>query len=134
MAAWTRAADPTRPIHYDRDPTLEVNDFFSCMYTSTEDCVRLIEARETVMWNKTPYPPEITRDKPIILCEYAHAMGNGPGGFKEYWDLFWKHDRLQGGFVWDWMDQGIRRTTGDGREYFARRRPRVFRLRRRLRR
>jgi beta-galactosidase/beta-glucuronidase len=119
MAAWTRAADPTRPIHYDRDPTLEVNDFFSCMYSSTEDCVRLIEARETVTWHGTEYPPEITRDKPIVLCEYAHAMGNGPGGFKEYWDLFWKHDRLQGGFVWDWMDQGIRRTTGDGREYFA---------------
>jgi beta-galactosidase/beta-glucuronidase len=119
MAAWAREADPTRPIHYERDSALTTTDFFSSMYTSAEDCVRLAEAKETVTRHGHEFPPELTRDKPIILCEYAHAMGNGPGGFKEYWDAFWAHDRLQGGFVWDWMDQGIRQTTDDGREYFA---------------
>jgi len=65
-------------------------------------------------------------DHPVILCEYAHAMGNGPGNLREYWDAFYEHDRLQGGFVWDWLDQGLRQTTADGEG--------VVRLRRRLRR
>jgi beta-galactosidase/beta-glucuronidase len=57
--------------------------------------------------------------KPIVLCEYAHAMGNGPGGFKEYWEAFYRYRRLQGGCVWEWIDHGIPKRTRDGVEYFA---------------
>ena len=105
MAEWTRQADPTRPIHYERDTKAEVADFFGPMYTSVP---RLIELAEEEGWTK-----------PIILCEYAHAMGNGPGSFKEYWEAFYKYPRLQGGFVWDFVDQGLRVKNPDGTEGFA---------------
>ncbi len=58
-------------------------------------------------------------EMPFILCEYAHAMGNGPGGLLEYWDAIYKYPRLQGGFIWEWIDHGIRTHTPDGVEYFA---------------
>ena len=58
------------------------------------------------------------RALPFILCEYAHAMGNGPGGLAEYQELFERHPRCQGGFVWEWIDHGIRADAG-GREYFS---------------
>lgn len=105
MAKWTREADPTRPIHYEQDREAEVADFFGPMYTHIP---RLIELGEEENW-----------EKPYILCEYAHAMGNGPGSFKEYWEAFYKYRRLQGGFVWDFVDQGIRRRNPDGTEGFA---------------
>ena len=94
MARWTREADPTRLIHYERDLDGEVVDVLSRMYFPIDELAKVGRARQA--------------DKPFILCEYAHAMGNGPGNLKEYWDVFYKHKRLQGGFVWDWMDQGIR--------------------------
>jgi beta-galactosidase/evolved beta-galactosidase subunit alpha len=119
MADWIRRRDPGRPVHYDRDYGLTVNDFFSSMYTPVEQCIQLGEGTDTVHLRDHEFPPELYRTKPVILCEYAHAMGNGPGGLKEYWDAFWKYDRLQGGFVWDWLDQGIRHRTPEGREYFA---------------
>ena len=59
------------------------------------------------------------RDKPFFLCEYAHAMGNGPGGLRDYWDAIRQHDRLIGGCVWEWLDHGIRTTAPDGSSYYA---------------
>lgn len=100
MAKWVREADPTRPIHYEPDRQAEVADFFGPMYTHIP---RLVELGEEPEWNK-----------PVILCEYAHAMGNGPGSLKEYWETFYKYRRLQGGFVWDWVDQGLLRVNPDG--------------------
>ena len=105
IAAWTRKADPTRPIHYEGDRTQEVADIVGPMYTPVDGVIALAE--------ESPYT------KPVILCEYAHAMGNGPGGFKEYWDAFYKYPRLQGGFVWDWVDQGLRQQTASGTWRFA---------------
>ncbi len=105
MAARARVADPTRPLHYEGDREAEVTDVVSQMYTHVDDCVRQARRRG---WTR-----------PLILCEYAHAMGNGPGGLKAYWDAFYRHRRLQGGFVWEWMDHGVRRRTEDGRAYFA---------------
>ncbi len=105
MAARARALDPTRPIHYQGDQKAKVADVMSQMYTPIE---KLIE-----------YAKEPDATKPFILCEYGHAMGNGPGGLKEYQEAFYAHRRLQGGFIWEWMDHGIRRKTPDGREYFA---------------
>jgi beta-galactosidase/evolved beta-galactosidase subunit alpha len=118
MAEWIRDRDPTRPIHYDRDYDLEVNDFFSLMYTPVEVVEQFRDDVEVEIRGRT-FTPELVADKPLLLCEYAHAMGNGPGGLKEYWDLFWSSDRLAGGCVWDWVDQGIRQRTADGREWFA---------------
>ncbi|QTN00750.1 DUF4981 domain-containing protein [Sediminibacillus dalangtanensis] len=119
MADWARGYDSTRLIHYEgecraitrsesnydpkRDP--EASDVFTTMYTAVEVMDALGQRNDL--------------KKPHILCEYAHAMGNGPGGLKEYWETFYKHDRLQGGFVWEWLDHGIRQVTEDGEEYFA---------------
>ena len=105
MAKWTKAKDPTRFIHYEPDRNQEVVDIVGPMYASV---LRTVE-----------YAEEDNYDKPVILCEYAHAMGNGPGGFSDYWDVFYKYERLQGGFVWDWIDQGLKQTTADGQQYFA---------------
>lgn len=105
MAALCRKLDPTRLIHYEGDFEAKVTDVVSTMYTPLEKLIELA-VKEDIQ-------------KPHILCEYAHAMGNGPGGLKEYWDAFYRHKRLQGGFVWEWMDHGIRRRTEDGGEYFA---------------
>ncbi len=105
MADWIHAYDPTRPVFYDSADHEPYIDIVSKMYPSLE---RLIELAER---------PGETR--PFIMCEYAHAMGNSPGNLKEYWDLIAKYPRLRGGFIWDWVDQGLRRTTEDGAEWFA---------------
>ncbi len=105
MAEWTRKADPTRPIHYEGDRNQEVADIVGPMYTPVDKVIELGQADSYT--------------KPVILCEYAHAMGNGPGGLKEYWEAFYKYPRLQGGFVWDWVDQGLRQRTDRGTERFA---------------
>jgi beta-galactosidase/evolved beta-galactosidase subunit alpha len=105
MASWCKNKDATRLIHYEGDINASAVDVVSTMYSSVE---KLIE-----------YGKKTDTKKPHILCEYAHAMGNGPGGLKEYWDTFYKYNRLQGGFVWEWVDHGIRRYTDTGEEYFA---------------
>lgn len=105
MYEWTRKADPTRLVHYEGDREAETADVYSSMYTAIENLKELGKKEEL--------------NKPHILCEYAHAMGNGPGSLKEYWETFYAYRRLQGGFVWEWCDHGIRRYTEDGQEYFA---------------
>ena len=105
MAAKARELDPGRPIHYDRDQEMKVADAYTSMYTPV---ARLVELAQ-----------EPDAEKPVFLCEYCHAMGNGPGALKDYWEVFFKYPRLQGGCVWDWVDQGIRQYTEDGREWFA---------------
>ncbi|MFN2285065.1 MAG: glycoside hydrolase family 2 TIM barrel-domain containing protein, partial [Anaerolineae bacterium] len=105
MAKWIHGHDPTRPVFYDSADHEPYVDIVSKMYPSLE---RLIELAER---------PGETR--PFIMCEYAHAMGNSPGNLKEYWDLIAQYPRVRGGFVWDWVDQGLRRTTQDGVEWFA---------------
>ncbi|WP_242773529.1 beta-galactosidase subunit alpha [Brevibacillus parabrevis] len=105
MAAWCRQADPTRLIHYEEDREAEVCDVFSTMYSSVEKMMQHGENEQL--------------QKPHIMCEYAHAMGNGPGGLRDYANVFDKYQRLQGGFVWEWIDHGLCQWTEDGREYFA---------------
>ncbi|MGP6139880.1 glycoside hydrolase family 2 TIM barrel-domain containing protein [Jeotgalibaca sp. A127] len=118
MYDWAKKRDDTRLIHYEgetRDILTRTNndpqeenvaaDMFSTMYSSVELMDELGQRTEF--------------KQPHILCEYAHAMGNGPGGFKEYMEVFRKHPRLQGGFVWEWMDHGIRKHTETGESYFA---------------
>jgi beta-galactosidase len=105
MYAAMKAIDPTRPIHYESRnppyaPTLSSYDVISTMYPSVDHILELM--------NKDP-------KRPVIVCEYAHAMGNGLGNFNEYWDAYRKHQRLQGGFIWDWVDQALRHPGPDGR-------------------
>ncbi|WP_337589409.1 glycoside hydrolase family 2 TIM barrel-domain containing protein [Paenibacillus contaminans] len=97
--------DPTRLVHNEGDREAVAADVYSTMYTDVGKLNELGRMKGM--------------KKPHILCEYAHAMGNGPGGLKEYWETFYAHKRLQGGFVWEWLDHGICRKTAEGVEYFA---------------
>ncbi|SHF81022.1 beta-galactosidase [Caldanaerobius fijiensis DSM 17918] len=105
MAEWIRTVDTTRPIHYEGAFDSPVMDIVSVMYPRVD---YLIEQGE-----------KINDPRPFFMCEYAHAMGNGPGNLKEYWDAIYKYPRLLGGCVWEWVDHGIRQKTESGEEWFA---------------
>lgn len=105
MSKWIKKRDNTRLVHYEEDREGKAVDVMSTMYSNHEKMIGFGEMKDM--------------DKPHILCEYAHAMGNGPGGLKEYWDIFYKYPRLQGGFVWEWADHGLRQFTQDNKEYFV---------------
>jgi beta-galactosidase len=92
MAEWTRERDPSRPIHYEGDHDCAYVDVRSEMYAAHRETREISE--ETAI--------------PFVQCEYAHAMGNGPGGLAEYVALFDAHPRCAGGFVWEWIDHGLR--------------------------
>ncbi|GLY30324.1 glycoside hydrolase family 2 TIM barrel-domain containing protein [Kineosporia sp. NBRC 101731] len=119
MAAWTRAFDPSRLIHYEGDWSSAYVDVYSRMYASFEE-VRQIGEEVLV-----PAPFDATaaqihrRSLPFIQCEYAHAMGNGPGGLQEYEELFDRYPRLAGGFIWEWIEHGLAVTGPDGRRGYA---------------
>lgn len=126
-AAWLRAWDPSRPVHYEshiseqsmadqvarRRPDLaEImtttggeSDVVAPMYPSVDDIVG--------------WATRFTPTKPLIMCEYIHAMGNSCGGLSDYWDAIRSHDGLQGGFVWDWVDQALVQAMPDGTERLA---------------
>lgn len=91
MYDWIKSYDDTRPVHYEGDTDCQTVDLYSRMYASVDDIIAF--ATKDDEWTK-----------PLILCEYVHAMGNGPGAVKEYIDAFYKYPRLQGGFVWEWAN------------------------------
>ncbi|WP_405063763.1 DUF4981 domain-containing protein [Kribbella sp. NBC_01505] len=101
-----KAIDPSRPVHYERDTEAEFVDIYSRMYTDPAGCAEI------------GADPASYRGLPFILCEYGHAMGNGPGGLLDYREVFEKYPRCQGGFIWEFIDHGLR-TTIDGREVYA---------------
>ena len=119
MAAAARAIDPTRPIHYEQDVSLETVDLFSRMYTDVPTVERIGQGAEDLTFWDGATPAERYSRRPFVLCEYAHAMGNGPGNLKEYWDVIWRYPRLCGGFIWEWVDHGIPQRDASGAEYFA---------------
>ncbi|MGN0201698.1 MAG: glycoside hydrolase family 2 TIM barrel-domain containing protein [Candidatus Cryptobacteroides sp.] len=96
---WIKSADPSRPVQYERADKDWNSDLMTPMYASPQWC-------ENYCLNNPP--------KPLIQCEYAHAMGNSMGNFKEYWDLVRKYPSYQGGFIWDFMDQAIRKASDEG--------------------
>lgn len=108
MAEKSRKLDSTRLIHYEGDRETEIADVYSTMYTWLENSQSTHLMENIIKESK----------KPHILCEYCHAMGNGPGNLKEYQDLFYKYDKLQGGFVWEWIDHGIQSKDPDGKIYY----------------
>ncbi|MFD5625778.1 glycoside hydrolase family 2 TIM barrel-domain containing protein [Streptomyces sp. NPDC127072] len=120
MSTWVHARDTGRPVHYEGDYTGEYTDIYSRMYASVPETERIgSDSSRTALLNCTPAQSARQRAKPFLLCEYAHAMGNGPGGFDQYEALARRYPRLHGGFVWEWRDHGILATTPDGTPYYA---------------
>lgn len=100
-----KSIDRSRPIHYEGDFEAETVDLYSQMYPKIDDIIEFAQQ------------PNFT--KPLVLCEFVHAMGNGPGNIKEYIDAFYKYPRLQGGWVWEWSNHGLKTTNSNGDEYYA---------------
>lgn len=97
-SAWIHQRDPSRPVHYERAERAAHVDIFSPMYDTPDGCLSYCRSEE-----KKP----LDQQRPLIECEYNHAMGNSSGNLSDYWELFRKERLLQGGFIWDWKDQGI---------------------------
>ncbi len=108
MAEAARQLDPSRPLHYEGDYDLQCADMYSRMYAPVEEVAELAVLSEDEYCRKYQRKGRGYTEKPFVLCEYAHAMGNGPGGLKEYWQTMFKHDCMMGAFVWEWCDHGIR--------------------------
>lgn len=109
MAEAAREIDSTRLIHYEGDSKAEVTDVYSTMYTWIENQPKGRKTMNDII--------ELS-EKPHVHCEYGHAMGNGPGGLKEYQELIYAHDHLQGGFIWEWFDHGIETVGENGEVYY----------------
>ncbi|MDQ0584186.1 glycoside hydrolase family 2 TIM barrel-domain containing protein [Streptomyces rishiriensis] len=100
MAEWIRDRDDSRLLHYEGDVDCRDTDVYSRMYAFHDEVERIGKGLDGGTRKR--------RRLPFILCEYAHAMGNGPGGLADYQRIFEAHDRLQGAFVWEWIDHGIK--------------------------
>ncbi|KAK3897757.1 glycoside hydrolase, partial [Staphylotrichum tortipilum] len=111
MYEYAKEFDPGRPVHYEGDPHAESADMYSYMYPAVD---RLIQLTLT-----EGVKPDGSFEKPVILCEYAHAMGNGPGWLEEYEEAFRTYPRLQGGFIWEWANHGLWKEDPDGKSYYA---------------
>ena len=105
MANWIRGRDPSRLIHYHPADDAPIIDILGPMYPTVARIVAMAQ--------------DDSETRPIVMCEYAHSMGNSTGNLQEYWQATEDYPRIQGGFIWDWVDQGIRQVTPEGVEYFA---------------
>lgn len=101
---WMKKRDVTRLVQFEQAGEEANTDIVAPMYARTHDLEKYAK-------NNT--------ERPYIMCEYAHAMGNSVGNFKDYWDVIRKYPILQGGFIWDWVDQGLVKTSESGEEYWA---------------
>lgn len=119
MYQWTKRTDPSRPVQYEGGGSnTAATDIICPMYARThQDLPRAHGENTKYALNRWVGMPG--ENRPIILCEYAHAMGNSLGNFGDYWDIFREHPRLQGGFIWDWVDQGLSRHSDAGEHYWA---------------
>ena len=131
MAGWIRQYDPSRPLHYEGaiwgwDPTAALQHIAAVgglkaggapgAMASDIVCPMYPPIENIVAWAKADDPAD---RRPMILCEYSHAMGNSNGSLSDYWDAFESHHGLQGGFIWEWVDHGIAQVTADGRPFMA---------------
>ncbi len=119
MAEWVQARDTGRPVHYEGDHAGDYTDVYSRMYPSVAEVASIGSDSTMLLLNASGAQSARQRTKPFLLCEYVHAMGNGPGGIDVYEDLVDRFPRLHGGFVWEWRDHGIRTSTPDGVEFFG---------------
>jgi len=104
-SAWIKKRDPSRPVQYERAGTRPHTDIVCPMYRTIH--------------HLQEYLRKGLDGRPLIMCEYAHAMGNSVGNLQNYWDFFDQHKELQGGFIWDWVDQGLLKRTEEGEEFWA---------------
>lgn len=107
MYEFLKEHDHTRPVHYEQDYSAETVDMYSRMYPQVSLITEMAknECRQ--------------KNKPLVLCEFVHAMGTGPGNIKEYVDAFYEYPQLQGGWVWEWANHGLLTKTKDGRPYYG---------------
>ncbi len=120
MSSWVHARDATRPVHYEGDYVGAYTDVYSRMYAPVPELDSIgAEDGRGLLLGCGPAESARQRAKPFILCEYVHAMGNGPGAIDQYESMFDKYPRLHGGFVWEWRDHGIQTRTAEGVEYFG---------------
>lgn len=117
MARYTHDRDPGRLLMYEGDWESRYVDVYSRMYASPDEVVAIVTGTDEPLAD--PVAHAHRRSLPFVLCEYAHAMGNGPGGLSAYQEIFDAHPRAQGGFVWEWLEHGITQRDASGREYFA---------------
>lgn len=101
---WIHKFDTTRPVHYERAIYAPHIDIISLMYSRIPSIEKYAQKEQ---------------ERPFILCEYAHAMGNSVGNLQDYWDVIEKYKHLQGGFIWDWVDQGLAAVNKKGEKYWA---------------
>ncbi len=104
MYDWLKANDGTRPVQYEPAGKARYTDVFCPMYPRPQKLIKFAESKP---------------DRPSIMIEYCHAMGNSVGNLQDYWDIIEKYPNLQGGFIWDWVDQSLEYTKDDGTKYFA---------------
>ncbi|WP_261884802.1 beta-galactosidase [Vibrio pomeroyi] len=122
MYQWVKLADPTRPVQYEGGgANTAATDILCPMYARVDWDLPVVEHQPEVtprigIRKAIALPNE---QRPLILCEYAHAMGNSLGSFDKYWQAFRDNPRLQGGFIWDWVDQGITKQDKNGQPYWA---------------
>ncbi len=116
MKEETLKVDTTRPIHYEGDYDQEIIDIMSGMYFSSKQYERHLKKNTAGHIGRTV---RIGRPRPFVLCEYAHAMGNSLGNFQEFMDVFEKYPNAIGGFIWDFIDQGLRKKIDSGEEFWA---------------
>lgn len=102
---WIKQQDPSRPVQYEQAGMGDNTDIFCPMYMAQIHCEQ--------------YAQDDTKQKPLIQCEYSHAMGNSSGGFKEYWDLVRRYPKFQGGFIWDFVDQALHGKDAEGRAIYT---------------
>ncbi|MDO5737151.1 MAG: glycoside hydrolase family 2 TIM barrel-domain containing protein [Propionibacteriaceae bacterium] len=118
MAAWLHRRDPGRPVHYEPDYDLTHTDVVSRMYTTVEEMADMSMGTGNHHLG-IPGRNAVLAGRPMILCEYAHAMGNGAGGLSVYEEAFDSLPQWHGGFVWEWRDHGLRTHTAQGTEFYA---------------
>lgn len=117
MYQWIKAADSTRPVQYEGGGAdTDVTDIICPMYARTDKDLPHLAVPKLSIKKWIGLPGE---NRPLILCEYAHAMGNSLGSFDKYWQAFRDNPRLQGGFIWDWVDQGLSKKDEEGNHFFA---------------
>ncbi len=104
ISYWSHMRDNTRPVQYERAGRRAHTDLVVPMYSRIESLIKYAKNH---------------KDRPLVMCEYAHAMGNAVGNLKEYWDVIRKYKVLQGGFIWDFIDQGLLKRDKRGKEFFA---------------
>lgn len=104
---WIKSVDQSRPVQFEQAGKRDHTDIYCPMYSTHAEVQKYAQSTAA------------TDQKPLIMCEYAHDMGNSGGGFKEYWDIVRQNLKFQGGFIWDFVDQGLRKKDANGVEYYA---------------